>query len=502
MILDGLAIGLLNTAPMIGDAQAARRYRDLTLAWLRYGYHGNIIERNSVDEILAEAVGGDDQYCLILACGCIVSERWRIDTSSGQDFFADLAAWIEEHRFLVAGTLDETPGRWYGLDSRCLLIDLDVLQQLDLPKFDVTERGLAEEFPRVVERRDGNRLVELLPANGTVCSSTGGPGANLLRAGLQAGYSAFDLSEPLRSCLLDLQPTSPSARRAMSAFLGDGIADYQQQGASEALTADQKNLLDAIADQANKARRGVFLWNIESYDDIEHPSDDFQSPVTHLYSVAAGFKACRILQTHGANRNTRVVYFDYSERALEIRKFLVERWDGHDFPRFVRVLFETFPHPETFYQLWDGVTPHNVEWGDVQRLWQQELTRWGGEEPFKSFWQTYRHLPHQFVSCNLLADPAPLLDQMVHEPNSVIWWSNAFFTMYGNWFYSSVDRQRAYDQFVSQMAHRNPSLHLYGSDSNNTNVNSIQAAKYWEQYRRSGVSDTHPCRLFRTAIRM
>ena len=60
-----------------------------------------------------------------------------------------------------------------------------------------------------------------------------------------------------------------------------------------------------------------------------------------VFAVArteSGFKPNAILHAHGFGEETEVVFFDYSERALAIRRYLVESWDGTDFPGLVRWL--------------------------------------------------------------------------------------------------------------------------------------------------------------------
>jgi hypothetical protein len=302
--------------------------------------------------------------------------------------------------------------------------------------------------------------------------------------------------------ILDMSARSAERTRAFAKYLGQGIANYHRQDANQDLGKDQVAFLNMVQPQTSGARDGVFLWNIEAYDDIEEPREDFQSPLTSLYTVAAGFKPNRILQTHGWDSGSRVVYFDYSLKALEIRKYMVDHWDGVDFPRFVERLFEVFPHPGTFYQLWDGLTPDEVDPADIRRMWQRELERWGSAQQFADHWRGYRELAHEYVGCNILTDPAPLFERIVAQPNAVIWWSNAFFTMYGNWFYTLDQRSRVYEDWIEQIARFNPDLFLFGSDYNNVNVNSVRAAEYWAAYRRAGSNCLVPCRLSKTEIRM
>jgi hypothetical protein len=196
------------------------------------------------------------------------------------------------------------------------------------------------------------------------------------------------------------------------------------------------------------------------------------------------------------------VYFDYSPNALEVKKCIVEQWDGDDFPHFIRYLFKAYPHPETFYQLWEDLTPDDVNWDDINELWQRELDRWGGARILRDHWQRYRDLRHEYLHCDVLTDSSALVKKMDNETGAIIWWSNAFFTVYGNWFYTSDERKLAYDRWIEQIASINPHLWLLGSDYNNISVNAVQAGEYCVEYQRSEGSCLVPCRLCETQIRM
>jgi hypothetical protein len=91
---------------------------------------------------------------------------------------------------------------------------------------------------------------------------------------------------------------------------------------------------------------------------------------------------------------------------------------------------------------------------------------------------------------------------MESELGSVIWWSNAFFTICGNWLYSLQQRQEAYEYWIRQLADRNPQLFMYGSDYTNANVNFFQAAEYYRAYLREQADYLKPRRAYKTQIRM
>jgi hypothetical protein len=250
------------------------------------------------------------------------------------------------------------------------------------------------------------------------------------------------------------------------------------------------------------SRKGVFLFNLESYQDVvEHP-DNFSPPVSSLYSVAAGFKPNMMLHTLGFDNSTRMVFFDYSTTALEMRKAINTEWDGEDFPRFVRYLMKQFPPGEVFYQLWAGLSPDEIAWDDLEQLWRNEIDKWGGEAAIKEHWTAFRDIRHEYVHCNLLTYRDGLLAAIDNQPNSAIWWSNAFFTIYSNWLHTADERKAIYDSWLRELSGRNPDIFIYGSDYNNINVNHIRVGDYLEQYMAEGDNCLKPGRFFKHEIRL
>ena len=116
----------------------------------------------------------------------------------------------------------------------------------------------------------------------------------------------------------------------------------------------------------------------------------------------------------------------------------------------------------------------------------------GEAQKFADHWRQYRRLEHEFVHCNLLTEPAKVLDRLGTGPNDVIWWSNAFFTVFSNWFYTIAERRAIYDAWVKGLAEQSPQCLLYGFDHNNIGVNGIRAEEYAGRYFRSEGDDLNP----------
>ena len=278
--------------------------------------------------------------------------------------------------------------------------------------------------------------------------------------------------------------------RRLGRYLGDGIRSLSQ--GETGLDPRTGEFLEEVQRQVLNADRGVFLWNLEPYDDVRIPPTGFEPPVTTLYSVASGFKPNMILESLGFDSRTRVVFFDYSTRALEIKRLLLEEWEGRDFPGFLTRVFRSLPSHSAHYHLWDGATPETLDPSAAERAWERELEAWGGERAFEEHWSRYRQLRHEFVRCDLLGDADGLLALVEPEQSAVIWWSNAFFTVWGNWLFDASERKRRYERWIDALASRNPDLFLYGSDFSNSSVNDVRAAEYRDVLHEAACDELVP----------
>ena len=241
--------------------------------------------------------------------------------------------------------------------------------------------------------------------------------------------------------------------------------------------------LGFLDEMSEKAGRGVFVLNYESYDDVAEPPPGFVAPVSTLYCVAAGLKPNRILATHGVDADSRVVFFDYSQQALDFRRRLDGEWDGRDYPRFLRGLFEQ--QKGAHYYLWPGASPDNMDWAELERLWAAELVCCDGAERFEEHWRQFGTLRREYLLCNILEADA-LLARIRNEPGALIWWSNAFCTIFSATHYSLEQKRRIYEDWIVRLSEAAPDIFLYGSDHSNSSVNAITARDYRDRYFAHG----------------
>jgi hypothetical protein len=137
----------------------------------------------------------------------------------------------------------------------------------------------------------------------------------------------------------------------------------------------------------------------------------------------------------------------------------------------------------------------------MESMWAAETMRWGGPENFAEHWARYRTLRHDFLLSNLMTTQRQILDRVQDRENSVIWWSNAFSTVYSAWHFTMEQKRRIYENWIRALAEAAPRILLYGSDHSNSSVNSIRARQYWEAYRAEGGDPLSERRFYRQRIR-
>ena len=479
MLEDDLIIGVWDRPGATGNADFAAKCRDFTISTCRFDYFGPIVEADSVDEILERASRTGQRYCLVQSSGHVMIRYRDPERSLVTHFIHSLAELVASRDFLVAGGLVDGQDRWYGLDELCFVVDLELYRELGRPEFQRASPGktlLPASRATFEDAPGGPALRALRPVAGEVAAEPRLPGWGLIAASLRHGKAVCDFDDVLRRCRYDLRAKAPEDVEVFRRYRGEGILRYGGEAAGDGANEDWRGFLDFVKDQARHAKRGVFLGNWEDYRDVASPPPGFSGPVSAFYGVAAGFKANRILETHGFDENTRVVFFDYSPIALGLKKAQVEEWDGTDFPAFIARVGERFP--DAFYQLWGNARAGTLDLDIVAALWEKELESWGGERSFQRHWRRSRRLSHRFVQCDLFANPRPLLDAVEPAPNAVMWWSNAFHSLNCVWFYEMDERRRIYRRWIEDVSAINPQMLLYGKDCDNLEIGGTRVADH------------------------
>lgn len=438
--MDGLILGVLDTSGRIAAPGIAARARSLTLDAARFKHSGAILEDADLGKLLARALDAGGRYCLAQAHGHVLAEEWHPEGATERDALAVLHEWFSG-RGAVAAARHRPDG---SPEGSCWLVDLGRWEEAGRP--DLSAAALPD-FPLAFYR-----------------------GA------------------------VHLRPEDPAAAAELGRFFVAGAAGGGK-GDGGALDPAARRYLTGLRELVASLPRGVFVWNIEPYTDIEAPPAAFRGPLSALYTVAAGLKPNRLLETHGFAASTRVVVFDYSAPGLRYRQLLAEEWDGRDYPSFLRRLFARLPPGEAHYCLWQGQTPESLDWEAVAMRWREEVDAWGGESALARHWERYRRLDHRYLQVNLLGERGALLAELGDHPVAAIWWSNAFFSLVSNWLHPAAARREIYRSFLAELALRAPRLWLYGASSDNAAVHQVQAAEYERWFAEHGGDELAPGRL-------
>ncbi len=467
-----LVVGVLRESDPARDRALWDKLRDLTISWLRFKYRGRVIEESSVNAILDRAVEAGHQYCLVLNVGSIVSHAWQLG------FVRTLEDWCRARDFFIAGQILQQQESACGISSHALLVNLQRYADLSRPAYGDTGKTPVEiSLPAAAT---GVSIEQsLAPGGKTAMRVPSQPGWSFVSASLAAGIPVERLPAAMTESILNIAPTSAEQAGLLKDTFGMKIASANLE--TDAFTEGQRKFLTAVQRQVQNSRKGIFVWNFESYDDVVHDAEK-QSPISTICTVAAGLKTNWILEARGFNENTRLVYFDYSDQALTFKKLLHSEWNGENYPDFLRYLFTKIQPGEAFYQLWGGFSPENVGWDAVEETWRQEVAKWGGAGVIKDHWRRAQAMNVEYVLCNVLDDPSPLIQRMDNRPNSVIWWSNVFFTFYSNWCYTIEERRAIYNRFLRSVAERSPETLIYGNDYNNIAVTAVPAGQYASVY--------------------
>ncbi len=434
---------------------AYKKLRELTISWTRYRYQGEIIEGTTVDEILSKASLTHADFCLIQSVGHIIDERWYLPNWNKYGFYDSIEMLSKQNDFLVAAERNTSTNQ--SLDTDCLLVNLKKYRLLGSPHF----------------TRKASKEGQL-------------SGDNWIYQSHKNKLPIPELGNDINNCRFYLNEFEQSTTLLTTLFgrsLNKGMVNFDEQ-------SPQQRFIDKINKQINNAQNGVFLFNIENYGELD--TQPPAQPLDALFSVAAGFKPYRILMEKGFTQRTNVIFFDYSKSALNIKKHMITHWDGDDFPSYIAQLFNAFPHPEVFYQLWDDTSPDNINWSDITYMWDQELDKWGGKDNFKTHWQACRQLPHQFLHCDLLNDRRPLLNKLSVFKNSYLWWSNAFFTIYSHWHFDANTRKQQYLDWLNALLDAAPHCEISGADHNNAAVNGLTVSEYLAQFEVKKCDQLHP----------
>ena len=425
-------VGIYDDTRFSQNLTQAEKNKEITEFFTRFKYFGPIIVKNSINEVLDEALTHEVDYCIVQSVGHIIKDA---------EFFIFIDQWIKRQDFFITGhimdknkkNLNNPNGHtgYYGLHKQCMLVNLRYYEKFDKPVFgekSSKEETLAKAKRHVKDIHDDYTPLSLAPTEElTVCTPLV-DGWNFINTSLANDLTVYNFHPKIRGHKQYIYPTTSAA--------------------------ELEHQLSWITDIVNYAQRCVFFWNTENYLDLKYVN--IEKPLKRLYAVAASFKPNMILHTYGFTDDCEVVYYDYSKPALAFKKLLLKEWNGEDYPRFL-------DYAQRKYRI-DETGGNETQILSRKQLWEREVSWWGSEQVIKEHWDRYKELKHSFVHMDVCVEPEKVTSLITPDNESVIWWSNAFHTVGAQYTRGLSSVKTCYETWIKQIEQKNPDIWILGKD--------------------------------------
>ena len=299
-------VGIYDDRSMSGNMTQQDKYKEITEFFTRFKYFGPIIVKNSINEVLDEALTYGVDYCIIQSVGHIIKDAY---------FFSFIEKYIKDMNFFITGHImdketnnSQNPeGKgYYGLHKQCMLVNLRYYEKFDKPVFgdktSTKEEVVTKALRHAMDIHDDYTPLSLNPTDETSVCTPLVDGWNFINKSLENGLTVYNFHPKIRESKVYLYPDKSAEELERQLSWINNIVAY--------------------------APTCVFFWNTENYSDLKYVR--LQKPIKKLYAVAASFKPNMILNTFGFDEDTEVVFYDYSKQALAFKKMLLQHWDGQD----------------------------------------------------------------------------------------------------------------------------------------------------------------------------
>lgn len=408
------------------DDRSNKEFIKLTQFHTRDIFHTpTLIYDLSVDAILRKAADTKFKYCFIQRSGhCIYEHK----------FLEYLSKIIISTNFFIIGHILDYKEDYCGLHTQCLLVNLDYYRKFNKPAFGRTKQLEPINLPVPIRSkkdihdnytpywlRTSGKYKKYIPMY---------EGWNFINISLRNNLTIFNWASPLR---------------ALKKYY------YPNKTSRDTILKDCE-LYDK--------HYPVFYYNTEFINSKSLYKDKIN--IKHLYCVAAGLKPNVLLRIFNFNKDTTITYFDFSKNSLFMKEYIRNNWNGSDYIDFIQDVRNKFNMLELDnHTKIKNIASINKQWAHILSFWDNDISL------FKKDWNIYKHLPHRYIHCNVVTNPYPLLKYINCEPESVIWWSNVFFTHYSCYnieFKLQKNMKDIYQKWITELNKCNPNLLIFGRD--------------------------------------
>jgi hypothetical protein len=390
----------------------------------------NIIERNDIDEIIADAYKTKAEWLFLSSYGIRILDTSIIEKSIKH---------AEENNcnFIGHPLQVSYPSTGLGegeflIHPQCMLINLKAWKKIGSPKFG--EKTISTLVKHIPERSEENIHDDYTPLwikpSGKKVQYDGflDTGWEFIQAAMEGGESIISFPQSVGQMKHYLYPELESKYLAE---LLEGNLDEEKFIRDNQATDNSK--VEYITQTSFTQHKGrVYIFN---HNDSDTYNADYDTPILdNLYSTASGFKALKLLKASNWNEKTKIGFYDYSKASLNLKKWFIQNWDGVDYIDALKyykfnAVCECCDAPiESIYQ-WKKEVDIIEDEKILRKKFEQTVEEFGGKKAWLSFWSKFRNLDIEFIQADVLGDFSSLTEHMKkNKGNNVIWLSNIFFS--------------------------------------------------------------------------
>lgn len=408
-----IVYGIYNQRSEIRNFDMYLRFKGMTLFYLkRINRDVSIICEDTIEEVLLKSFSAGFDYCVVQSAGC---------TLKSFEYDREIAEFISQNNFGVAGHPLWWPNRWLELHPQFFIINLRAWDQVGRPDFGTWE--YAPQMLPVIERsvenfHDDYTPLWVKPTGEKSLQGKAGQGWKLLSAMFENEWPVITLSERIRFNKFYHYPESDTYKFEESIKT---LTPYPGQNWNQS-----KSINDAkcVKDQ-------IWLFNSEPMRIRNQGKFDL------TVNTASGFKIFDLLKHDKVSDNARVIVYDFNPKSLSwYQQFYT--WHNENLLECIRAF------PDKKYFTWIGQTdPEYNENASFNNLYRTTLEYFGGEEKFQELWRKFKSMPVTFAEVDLYKNPQQFAELFVGSGNKFVNLSNIFSTDATNLIFGHVEIQAA-----------------------------------------------------------
>lgn len=480
---------VLDTSMTIGDKEVSDYMRAITYNFLRNNYSFfkfPIYEENSVDKIL-QAVKSDpneDEIVMVVvqAYGNIFYDAWK-PLEHGYSLFREYCneqyhEMAVDNKFLVMGHIldDRHKDRWFRLHEQCFIINYKLWKELGEPEFGdfgVKPKEVRQAIRSTENFHDSHTPKFLAPGPSQETINRTGFGWNFINVSLEKGLAVPNFASDARETKTYVYPEIKEEQEEFKKYFREGCADFKID--ETRLGTQKAKFLQYQQFTVERSPHAMWILNTESVNDIQFvPS---KKPLRNLYSVAAGFKTFAFLRNwhyDTVHEDVNINYFDISQNALDVRKWVHEEWDPKNFDMYLDFLKENYYDKDigliSIYEDFDYESDNwNVERQRAKDAYEASILRiFGTMDEWYEFFEKVRGNSVTYTQTNLIRDWSSLLGAVdtssTNDYDDVLWSSNYITTRYTTWILSYEERRAVYSRFMNDMSQINNQIRVHSAD--------------------------------------